>query len=57
VEDYCGTTSSDTVTVTLAETPLLKPQLPPDTSICSGDSIYIIAGPGYAGYLWNKGLT
>ncbi len=57
VEDYCGTTSSDTVIITIADTPLLKPQLPADTSICSGDNIYIIAEPGYAGYLWNTGST
>lgn len=57
VEDYCGTKSSDTVMVTIAETPLLKPQLPADTTLCSGDSLFIIAGPGYATYLWNTGST
>ncbi|MGZ5253387.1 MAG: gliding motility-associated C-terminal domain-containing protein [Flavitalea sp.] len=57
VEDYCGTISSDTVVVAIAEVPLVKPRLPRDTALCSGDSLFIMAGEGYASYLWNTGST
>lgn len=45
----------DSVVVTF--TPPVTLALGNDTLVCSGDSLYLDAGPGFSSYLWNTGDT
>jgi|GEM_PF-2589835 len=48
-----GCVVKDTLLVTVSVVPPIN--LGPDSSICSGDSVLLNAGPGFAGYLWSNG--
>jgi gliding motility-associated-like protein len=48
-------TTVDSITVTV--NPLPSVDLGPDTAICQGTSLLLDAGTGFAGYLWQDGMT
>ncbi len=50
VTDGNGCSNSASVTVTVNNNPVVD--LGPDTTICSGQSLVLDAGPGYSGYSW-----
>lgn len=49
--------SNDTLSVTFLPQPYLPFNLGPDTSLCLGGSLNLIAGAGYSSYLWSDGST
>jgi gliding motility-associated-like protein len=51
VTDGNGCTNSASVSVSVNNNPVVN--LGPDTSICSGQTLVLDAGPGYSGYSWN----
>lgn len=55
VKDGCNNESRDTVTIIIPAKPLIAPTLGKDTSFCTGDTLNLFAGNGYADYLWNDG--
>ncbi len=54
VSNICGT-ASDNIQITFLEIP--KPQLGPDTSICTGNTLTLSANTAAQNYLWNNGST
>ncbi|MES2566575.1 MAG: PKD domain-containing protein [Bacteroidota bacterium] len=56
VTNIFGKTSSDTINITIDNSAVVA-SLPNDTTICSGKSIKIIAGPPHLNYTWSNGLT
>jgi gliding motility-associated-like protein len=55
VTGSCGTTDRDTVTVTMLPAPVVN--LGNDTVICSGNSLLLDAGAGFASYNWQNGSS
>ena len=55
VVDPGGCSSSDTVNI--VEMPLPVIDLGADTTLCSGDTLSIDAGPGYSSYQWSTSST
>ena len=54
VQGPAGCLSTDSIRVEVLATPSIY--LGQDTSLCSGDSIMLHAGPGFSSYQWNNGL-
>jgi uncharacterized repeat protein (TIGR01451 family) len=56
VTDSFGCSAQDIDTVTVRQPPNVRilPDLP---SVCSGDCVWLDAGPGYTAYLWSTGAT
>jgi len=48
---------SDTVRVTVNPNPVAVVTVGGPTSVCQGDSVILIAPPGYVGYRWSNGST
>lgn len=55
VTSNAGCTGSDAVLVSVSPNPSVN--LGPDTTICSGNSVTLDAGGGFASYLWSTGAT
>ncbi|MEO8711928.1 MAG: FG-GAP-like repeat-containing protein [Parafilimonas sp.] len=55
VTDACNRLSSDTILITLKNSP--SKFLPPDTVVCSYEPIVLNANQDYISYLWNNGST
>lgn len=56
VTDLCQDTLTDSVQVTVFPSP--EVDIGPDSSIiCEGDTLWLNAGSGYVGYLWQDGAT
>ncbi|MBK9046969.1 MAG: SBBP repeat-containing protein [Bacteroidetes bacterium] len=53
-EDSCGVSTCLSITL-YSKIPTSPPTLTGNGLFCSGDSIYLDAGPGYAGYVWSTG--
>lgn len=51
-----GGCTSDTAFINVVVTPPPTVSLPPDTTLCSGDSILLNAGAGF-NYTWSNGIT
>lgn len=55
VEDNQGCSSTDTIYVEISNEIIVE--LGPDTALCTGDSLTLIAPSAYAGYFWSTGSS
>lgn len=53
-EDSCGVSNCLSITLYI-DTPPSPPTISGNGLFCSGDSIFLDAGPGFAGYVWSTG--
>ena len=57
VNDSLGCTGRDTVRIVLAPKPSPLVRIEGPTTFCSGDSVVLDAGAGFASYRWSNGAT